>query len=90
MKHLDQAVSGPDRRLGRVGGRTYYFLWSLERVAVALDLDTIGKKDWYGWGAEILLENQAPNGAGTENILLMEPILFCPFVPSSEPIWSAI
>jgi hypothetical protein len=45
-----------------VGGRTFYFLWSLERVAVALDLDTIGKKDWYGWGAEILLENQGPNG----------------------------
>ncbi len=47
---------------GGVGGRTYYFLWSLERVAVALNLDTIGKKDWYGWGAEILLENQGPNG----------------------------
>ena len=45
-----------------MGGRTYYFLWSLERVAVALNLDTIGKKDWYGWGAEILLENQLPNG----------------------------
>lgn len=47
----------------RVGGRTYYFLWSLERVAVALHLDTIGKKDWYGWGAEILVENQDANGA---------------------------
>lgn len=46
----------------RVGGRTYYFLWSLERAAVALDLNTIGKKDWYGWGAEILLENQQPDG----------------------------
>jgi hypothetical protein len=46
----------------RVGGKTYYFLWSLERVAMALDLKTIGKKDWYGWGAEILLENQMPNG----------------------------
>ncbi|MHB1422183.1 MAG: HEAT repeat domain-containing protein [Gemmataceae bacterium] len=47
----------------RVGGRTYYFLWSLERVAVALDLKTIGKKDWYGWGAEILVENQRPDGS---------------------------
>jgi hypothetical protein len=46
----------------RVGGRSYYFLWSLERVAMALDLKTIGKKDWYGWGAEILLENQLPDG----------------------------
>lgn len=48
---------------GEVGGRTYYFLWSLERVAVALNLNTIGKKDWYGWGAEILLVNQPVNGA---------------------------
>ncbi len=47
----------------RVGGRTYYFLWSLERVAVALDLPTLGKKDWYAWGAEILLANQKPDGS---------------------------
>ena len=47
----------------RVGGRTYYFLWSLERVAVALDLKTIGKKDWYAWGAEILLANQQDDGS---------------------------
>jgi hypothetical protein len=47
----------------QVGGRTYYFLWSLERVAVALDLDTIGKKDWYGWGAEILLASQGADGS---------------------------
>lgn len=47
----------------RVGGRTYYFLWSLERVAVALDLKTIGNKDWYGWGTEILLDNQMSDGS---------------------------
>ena len=46
----------------RVGGRTYYFLWSLERAAVALGLDTIGKKDWYGWGAEVILANQDHDG----------------------------
>jgi hypothetical protein len=46
-----------------VGGRTYYFLWSLERVAVALDLKTIGKKDWYAWGAAILLANQQSDGS---------------------------
>jgi hypothetical protein len=48
---------------GPVGGRTYYFLWSLERVAVALDLKTIGKQDWYDWGAEILLNNQQDDGS---------------------------
>lgn len=49
--------------LPKVGGRTYYFLWSLERVAVALDLKTIGKKDWYAWGVEILLANQQDDGS---------------------------
>jgi hypothetical protein len=44
-------------------GRGYYFLWSLERVAVAFNLDTIGRKDWYGWGAEILIANQAADGS---------------------------
>jgi hypothetical protein len=40
----------------------YYFLWSLERVAVAYDLKTIGHKDWYAWGSEILLASQADDG----------------------------
>jgi hypothetical protein len=44
-------------------GRTYYFLWSLERVSVALDLKTVGGKDWYGWGSEILLVNQSEDGS---------------------------
>jgi hypothetical protein len=47
----------------QVGGKTFYFLWTLERLAVALDLETIGKKDWYGWGAEILLANQQADGS---------------------------
>src|SRR5262249_3508894 len=44
------------------GRGAYYFLWSLERMAVAFGLETIGGKDWYNWGAEILLANQSPNG----------------------------
>jgi hypothetical protein len=48
---------------GRFNGRGFYFLWSLERVAVAYGLDTIGGKDWYGWGAAILLGNQQDNGS---------------------------
>jgi serine/threonine protein kinase len=43
-------------------GTTYYFLWSLERVCMALDLDKIDGKDWYEWSAEILLDNQEANG----------------------------
>jgi hypothetical protein len=43
-------------------GKAYYFLWSLERMAVLYDLKTIGGKDWYRWGAEILLANQGGDG----------------------------
>jgi hypothetical protein len=53
-------------RAGRpmtAGGKAYYFLWSLERVAVAFGLETIGKKDWYGWAAEVLLANQQRDGS---------------------------
>jgi hypothetical protein len=45
-----------------VGGMSYYLLWSLERVAVALNLETIGNKDWYDWGAEIVVTNQNDDG----------------------------
>ena len=45
------------------GGRVYYFLFSLERVAVAYSLETIGNRDWYAWGADILLRRQKPDGS---------------------------
>ena len=56
-------ADGAVRGVPVVGGKTYYFLWSLERVAVALDLDTIGGKDWYGWGSEVVVANQAADGS---------------------------
>jgi hypothetical protein len=43
-------------------GKTFYFLWSVERLAMCLGLDTIGRKDWYGWGAEVLLASQGSDG----------------------------
>lgn len=43
-------------------GKAYYYLWSLERVCLALDLDLIHKRDWYHWGAELLVANQMPDG----------------------------
>jgi hypothetical protein len=41
----------------------FYFLWSVERVATAYGLDTIGKKDWYAWGAKLLLPAQLRDGS---------------------------
>jgi hypothetical protein len=44
-------------------GVHYYFLWSVERVGVLYDLPRIGEKDWYRWGASIILANQGPLGS---------------------------
>jgi hypothetical protein len=44
-------------------GKGYYFLWSVERVAAVYGLQKIAKKDWYAWGAEILLANQNRDGS---------------------------
>ncbi len=70
LRALGACVGNPGGEVPTIGnnsrvGRAYYFLWSLERVAVAFDLDTIGNKDWYGWGCEILLANQDGSGGWT-------------------------
>jgi hypothetical protein len=44
-------------------GKVFYTLWTLERAAVLFDLKTIHGKDWYRWGAQILLANQQPDGS---------------------------
>lgn len=59
---LGQGRFGQIPNLGNRPGYAYYFLFSLERVAVTFGLDTIMNKDWYNWGAEILIANQQPGG----------------------------
>jgi hypothetical protein len=49
------------------GGRSYYFLWTLERMAVIYNFKTIAGKDWYRWGAELLLANQKGDGSWEGN-----------------------
>jgi hypothetical protein len=44
-------------------GDIYYVCWSVERVAVAYGLDTIGNQDWYEWGCGYLLPQQGQDGA---------------------------
>ena len=48
-------------------GNAYYLLWSVERVAMAYGLDTIGDVDWYEWGAGYLLPNQTGDGRWTDS-----------------------
>ncbi len=40
-----------------------YFLWAMERIAVLYDIQKLGKKDWYLWGAEILICHQRGDGS---------------------------
>jgi hypothetical protein len=47
----------------KVEARTFYLLWALERVCVALDLKTLARKDWHAWGSEVLLASQQDDGS---------------------------
>jgi VWFA-related protein len=52
---------GQDARQAGLSSDIYY-LWSLERVCVALGLRSLDGFDWYGHGASILLERQDDDG----------------------------
>jgi hypothetical protein len=56
----------PGMMIPRDIGVTYwgelYFLWSLERMAMIYQLDTIGKLPWYPWAARLLVDCQFPDG----------------------------
>jgi hypothetical protein len=49
-------------------GSEYYFLWSLERVAMVYSLKTLGDKDWYAIGTKYLLKNQENDGSWRGNL----------------------
>jgi hypothetical protein len=59
---LNQHVGKPSGQWQNREMVNLYVLWSIERVAVLYNLATIGEKDWYRWGAEILVANQQPRG----------------------------
>jgi hypothetical protein len=41
----------------------FYFLWSLERVAVAFGVEKINGRDWYAWGSNGLVASQGGDGS---------------------------
>jgi hypothetical protein len=59
---LSQHLGTPTGRVTNLKQENLYFLWSLERVSVLYDLHTIGDKEWFRWGAEILVANQEQLG----------------------------
>lgn len=71
---LAESMNDPaDSRLANAGkewwgpekGVNLYFLWSVERVGVLCGLDTIGGRDWYRWGVDLLLPSQNKDGSWT-------------------------
>lgn len=68
--HVLRAIAALSRQIGKPCGsfekrrahEELYFLWSVERVGMLFNLQTIGGKDWYRWGAEGLLSNQKKSG----------------------------
>ncbi|HTU92108.1 MAG TPA: hypothetical protein VMF69_18640 [Gemmataceae bacterium] len=68
--HVLRGLAALSRMIGKAHGdmskkrtlQDLYFLWSVERVAMLYDLPTIREKDWYRWGAEVLVSNQKKSG----------------------------
>lgn len=56
MKHIGQPVN----RMKDIPMGNLYHMWALERVSVLFGLRHIGDRDWYRWGAEMLVANQDP------------------------------
>jgi len=59
-RHIGQPMleGNPDT----LQSQNHYFLWSVERVAMLYDLKTINGKEWYPWGAQILVHRQHAEG----------------------------
>jgi hypothetical protein len=64
LEALSESIGQPleARRRNRWAGINLYFLWTLERVGVLYNLRKIGDKDWYAWGAQMLLDTQHDDG----------------------------
>jgi len=50
------------RVIGGTNDSSFYFVWSMERVAEIYGLKTIGRRDWYAWGSSVLLNSQSEDG----------------------------
>ncbi len=60
---LSKTIGTPTGQMDRqVPMADLYTLWTIERVATLYNLSVIDGKDWYRWGAEILVTNQTDDG----------------------------
>lgn len=63
IKNIDDARMLKGTYFGSDSWGDLYFLWSVERVAVVFDLKQIAGKEWYDWGADVILNNQEADGS---------------------------
>lgn len=81
MTFIDEPTEKLDEKVPLSDRNNLYYLWSIERIAVMYNLKTIGRKDWYRWGMEVLVTNQMQQGleAGAwvqgGNATLSDPIV---------------
>jgi hypothetical protein len=59
---LNKHVGMPAGRMEKIDLGNLYFLWAVERAAILYDVETIADKDWYRWGAEMIVANQKADG----------------------------
>jgi hypothetical protein len=65
LDQLSKYVGAPSENGKGAAQQNLYFMWSLERVGMLFNLRTIGNKDWYRWGAQMLVDSQQGNGSWT-------------------------
>jgi len=64
FKPIEKGLIWFDKNFDRaIGGRIYYFLYGVERVALASGYKYFGKSDWYKIGSTVLLNLQSPDGS---------------------------
>jgi hypothetical protein len=63
LEAMDVYLTDPQYQRAFQNNGYYYFLFSLERMAVVYDLKKVGKTEWYVWGAKQLVEKQNSQGA---------------------------
>jgi hypothetical protein len=66
--HIERGLRRVEFYANTIGsGSTLYFLWSVERVGIALGLKRLGSVDWYRRGAATLVETQQLDGGWRTN-----------------------
>src|SRR5262249_16284236 len=69
LRYMSKFIGTPSGKWMGHPKQGLYFLWSVERVGVIYQLKTIEGRDWYAWGAEILVANEQQDGSWLDGLL---------------------